>query len=118
MPTHPIGPGTCNLSVNVRKSFRLALGRVAFAADVSMGELVRRMIRVPIQLRRAGAAADRAFDLDAQAIARLRQAQQPDSEGGTTITPHEAQEVETLIARSGLADRRIAHALSLQEIRS
>jgi hypothetical protein len=114
MSTHPIGPGTCNLSVNVRKSIRLALGRVACALDLSTSELVRRLLRLGARVWHSAIRADRAAALDLQALAQLRHARQPASPGGTTVTDAEFASVESLIQQSAHLDGRIASALDLR----
>ncbi len=46
------------------------------------------------------------FDLDA--LDQLKAAQQPDSDGGTTITPREAQRVRMLVLASSICDNEAA----------
>lgn len=114
MSTHPIGPGTCNLSVNVRKSVRLALGRVACAIDISTSELVRRLLRLGARVWQSAIRAERAASFDLQALAYLRYARTPESKGGKTLTDCEFAVVEDLIQRSAHLDGRIASGLDLR----
>jgi hypothetical protein len=44
MPTHALGPGTVNLTLNIPRGSRVVLGRLAFARGLSTGALVRRLI--------------------------------------------------------------------------
>jgi hypothetical protein len=118
MPTHPIGPGTRNLSVNVRTPVHASLGRVANSLDVSMGELVRRLLRLVVKAWHASIRAERAAEYDHAALTKLRAAQTAESDGGATVTPFELGEVEELITKSARLDGRIAHAMNLREARA
>lgn len=118
MATHPIGPGTCNLSVNVRIPVRTGLGRVAGSINISMGELVRRLLRIAIHAWHASIRADRAAEYDRKALAKLRAAQSPDSDGGVNVTPFEMNDVEEFITESARLDGRIAHTMNLREART
>lgn len=106
--TRALGKGTVNLTVNVRRGVRRALGRAAFGLDVSMGEFCRRLfcagVRFVVLVRtaRAAEAADQA------ALTRLRSAQLPNSPGGLMITVEEARAIEQQIRVSAVADAQIA----------
>lgn len=41
MATNKIGKGTCNIAVNAPKELHLAIGRLAYASDMSMGAYMR-----------------------------------------------------------------------------
>lgn len=107
MATNPLGAGTCNLSVNVPKSWRRLLGRIAFTLDVSMGEVVRRMIARAAYVWAAAKHAATAADADLEAIAVLRRA----IEDGINEEDRPAIErALVLIQESADTDRRIAQA--------
>lgn len=72
MSTHPIGAGTCNLSVNVRLGVRAALGRFACVLDVSTGELCRRLLAAGAHIARAFLLARRERRQARILVARLR----------------------------------------------
>lgn len=79
MPTHALGAGTCNVSVNVPVTWRQSLGRVALAHDVSMGGLLRgafqRLIKSTAELNRDASAGVRAARADNdEALALLERA--------------------------------------------
>ena len=111
MPTHPIGPGTCNLSVNVRKGVRLDLGRLAFGLDMSMGELVRRMLACAAPVLRVPQIAREAEQNCIAALTELRLAMAPESEGGETVTPEEASRISFHINDAAGLSREINHQL-------
>ena len=64
------------------------------------------------QQGRAGALAYTAEQADLEADRLLTAAQQPDSDGGPAITPHEAGPILRHIRRSATADHRITEVLA------
>lgn len=114
MATNALGAGTCNLSVNVPRSWRLKLGRLAFShGDISMGELVRRMVARAAHVWAAAKFAARAEQADLEAISVLRRA----IEDG--IGPEDRPAIERalqLIQKSADADRRLASSLEMREV--
>lgn len=112
MPTHALGTGTCNLSVNVPKTWRRLLGRLAFAhGDISMGELVRRMIARAAHIWAAAKFAARAEQADLEAIAVLRRA----IEDGISEADRPAIERALhLIQQSARDDRHVAAGLEME----
>lgn len=44
MPSNPLGPGTVNVSVNMRKPMQHAIGRRAFLLGLSTGAFVRMIL--------------------------------------------------------------------------
>lgn len=115
MATNPLGADTCNLSVNVKRTVRSRLGRVATSMELSVGELVRRMMRSATRIWHASIRANRAADLDIQALGALRHARLPESEGGEIITSAEFSVIETLILESSKLDRKISRTINLSE---
>lgn len=112
MPTHRIGVGTCNLSVNVPTTWRGQIGRLAFTHDVSMGELIRRMIFRAAHVWAAAKSAALAEQADLEAISILRTA----IEDGITEADRPAIErALALIQRSADADRSLAVNLELKQ---
>ncbi len=112
MPTNALGVGTCNLSVNVPKAWRRLLGRVAFThGNISMGELLRRMIARAAHIWAAATFAARAEQADLEAIAVLRRA----IEDG--VGPDDRPAIEralALIEQSADADRHLARGLAME----
>lgn len=53
MATNPLGPGTVNLTTNVKVAVRAALGRFAHHLDISRGELCRRLLAAGAHIARA-----------------------------------------------------------------
>lgn len=103
MSTRPIGPGTCNLSVNVRKHVRATLGQMAFrCGDVSLGALVRRILGLaPVMAQVATKAA--AADTEAARLLRTASAD--------GIGPDDAPAILraiALIERSAEDDRQLS----------
>lgn len=110
MSTHALGAGTCNLSVNVRRPIRLALGRMAFLVDISMGELVRRMLARAAQIVTGAARAERAAAKDRAALGLLRSAVRDGLQEGDMPAVKRAM---ALIAASEREDRNIANGIKL-----
>lgn len=108
MATRAIGRGTCNLSINVRKTVRLALGRAAFRLDVSTGEFCRRLFVWGSQFVVIVRSARTAVAADQRALDHLRAARAPESPGGVVITAEEAEVIERDIRTSLSEDQRIA----------
>ena len=54
MATHAIGPGTCNLTVNMPLAMRTMIGRLAMQIDKSSGWLARRLFEMAPKLTSAG----------------------------------------------------------------
>lgn len=111
MPTKPLGTGTCNLSVNVPKAWRSLLGRLAFTHDLSMGELVRRMVARAAHIWAATKFAARAERADLAAISILQRA----IEDG--IGPEDRPAIERalqLIQQSARDDHRVAVGLVME----
>lgn len=48
MPTRPLPPGTCNFPVNLPVDLRRDAGRLAYAADKSLGAWLREMVAVQV----------------------------------------------------------------------
>jgi hypothetical protein len=102
MASNPLGAGTCNLCVNVRRSVHSAVGRLAFLHYVSMGALVRWAIARAAGLSRAATAAERD---DLAAIKLLREA---GSDGYSNADLPAIEAAIRLIARSAARDRDLA----------
>lgn len=112
MATNPIGPGTCNLSVNAPKSWRRFLGRKAYQMNISMGELVRRLVLTGSHVWHATVAAMSARHDDLEALEILRKAI---SDG---IQPEDRPAIERameLILRSANTDGELATGLDIQK---
>lgn len=108
MATKAIGRGTVNLSINVRKRVRTALGRTAFRLNVSTGEFCRRLFVCGARFVTLVRTAGQALEADRRALDSLRAARSPSSPGGVTITAAEANQIEADIRASAEADARIA----------
>lgn len=55
MATRPIPPGTVNVAVNMPRSFRLDVGKLAYVEGKSIGQLVRELLAERIEdARQAG----------------------------------------------------------------
>jgi hypothetical protein len=113
--THPIGPGTVNLSVNMLREIRLWLGRLAFRFDVSVGAVVRAMIAKAADVWAAAHLADASAGADSRALLIIEAAQRPDSPGGVHITPDEAADAVSEIGRSRSFDRQLAARLDMAQ---
>jgi hypothetical protein len=114
MATNALGAGTCNLSVNMPKSWRLRLGRLAFRHDVSLGELIRRMLARAAHVWAAAKHAATAEQADLEAIAVLRRA----IEDG--IGPEDRPAIEralSLIQQSADSDHQLAIGLNVEAAR-
>lgn len=111
MPSHPLGRGTCNLSVNVKKAVRLTLGRIAFTRDESMGRFVRRLLGLAPAVVIGPGTLTHAANLDAR-IVRILRAAKADGVG-----PEDAAAIDQAIALaegSERDDRQMALALNLE----
>jgi hypothetical protein len=105
MSTNRLGAGTVNLCVNVRQPVHRALGRMAFAVDVSMGELVRRILARARILWRARARAKLAAEEDRMALLLLRRA---GADGWSQEDQPVIERAMRLIADSERHDRTMA----------
>ncbi len=115
MPTNPIGSGTCNLSVNVPKAWRRYLGRLAFRGDMSLGELVRRMIARASHVWTAARDAATAERADLEAVAVIRRAI---ADGISEADRPAIERAIGLVQLSAATDGNIARAarISLEEV--
>lgn len=102
MSTHAIGPGTCNLSINVRRPFHRALGRIAFSHDISLGRFARWALGIA-----ASGEAARAEKADLKAIAMLRDAGR---DGYSDADKPAIEAAIRLITQSANADHRISNS--------
>jgi hypothetical protein len=113
--THPIGPGTVNLSVNMLREIRLWLGRLAFRFDVSTGAVVRAMIAKARDVWAAAHLADASADADGDALVMMDRAQEPTSPGGVNTTPEEMADIRERVAQSRALDRQLAARLDMAQ---
>jgi pyruvate/2-oxoglutarate dehydrogenase complex dihydrolipoamide acyltransferase (E2) component len=111
MATNALGAGTCNLSVNVPRNWRRLLGRLATTHDVSMGELMRRMVARAAHVWAAARHAATAEQADLEAITILRNAIQDG------ISEQDRPAIERalyLIQASADSDRKLASGLAME----
>lgn len=104
MPTNPLGAGTCNLCVNVRRSVHATLGRMAFRADVSLGALVRWAIDRMPTITRTATAAERDDLAAIDVLERARRDGLSDADGPAI------EQAIALIAQSAAKDRQLSDA--------
>ena len=110
MPTRPIGPGTANLCANMPLSLHRYVGRFAFAVDLSMGDVVRRVVARLTVVWMAARGLEQAAEADTKALTLLRNAA---ADGiGPEDTPA-IKEAIALVEQSEREDRQWAAAIKI-----